>query len=201
VDAESIQLAGVVGAVMEAALSWSFKLPLPADDIWIKRYTEVRDSAHPIWTDNRVRQLRIEFLHYCGIVREPLGDARETISDRKKLYGFGRQLISLLKGEKPAEDDDNTAASLDRIPCTELLKMATDRGWNFTDQHSLHLIDLQDAIRQGALDGYIALWGKLNRWPNAEQLMRKQVFEKIPAGVTIIFERTRGMKSRHPRKN
>jgi hypothetical protein len=58
--------------------------------------------------------------------------------------------------------------------------MATDRGWNFTDQHRLHLIDLQDALRQGGLDGHITVWGKLNRWPNAEQLMRKEVIDKIP---------------------
>jgi hypothetical protein len=79
-----------------------------------------------------------------------------------------------------ANDRSLQQSSLDRIPTTELLKMATDRGWNFTSQHSLHLIDLQDAIRQGGLDGHLTVWGKLNRWPNAEQLMRKEVIEKIP---------------------
>jgi hypothetical protein len=69
--------------------------------------------------------------------------------------------------------------SLNRIPITELMKMATSRGWDFTGRHSLQLIDLQDAIRQGALDGYLTVWGRLNRWPNAEQLMRKEVIEKI----------------------
>jgi hypothetical protein len=70
--------------------------------------------------------------------------------------------------------------SLDRISIIELMAMATRLGWNFTDQHSLQLIDLQDAIRQGGLDGHLTLWGRLNRWPNAEQLMRKEVIEKIP---------------------
>jgi len=59
--------------------------------------------------------------------------------------------------------------------------MATGLGWDFTDQHSLQLIDLQDAIRQGALDGHLTVWGRLNRWPNSEQLMRKEVVEKIPS--------------------
>lgn len=68
---------------------------------------------------------------------------------------------------------------VDRISMPELLKVATELRWNFTDQHSLELIDLQDAIRQGALDGRLTVWGKRNRWPNAPQLMRKEVFEKI----------------------
>ncbi len=181
VDAESIRLAGVVGAVMEATLSWSFKLPLPAGDIWIRRYNELKVSAHPIWTDDRVRQLRIEFLHYCGIVGQPLGDAREVIDNRKKLYGFGRQLISILKGEQLAEDKgDNGATSIDRIPCTELLKMATDRGWDFLGHDSLHLMDLQDAIRQGGSDNHLTVWGRLKRWSN-ESLLRNEILEKIPA--------------------
>jgi hypothetical protein len=179
VDAESIQLAGIVGALMEAALSWSFKLPLPADDIWIKRYAELRDSAHPIWTDDHVRRLRIEFLHYCGIVGKPLGDVRDTISDRKELDGFGRQLISLLKGEQLAEGGDNTAVSVDRIPATKLMKMATERGWDFTSHDSLHLLDLQKAIRQGASDNHLIVWGRLKRWSN-EELLKNEILEKIP---------------------
>ncbi|MCG2629717.1 hypothetical protein L6654_24135 [Bradyrhizobium sp. WYCCWR 13023] len=68
-----------------------------------------------------------------------------------------------------------------RISSVELMKMAIRLGWNFSDQHSLELIDLQDAIRQGALDAQLTVWGKLNRWPNAPQLMQKEVLEKIPA--------------------
>jgi hypothetical protein len=79
-----------------------------------------------------------------------------------------------------ASDTPKSGPSIDRIPCTELMKIATELGWTFTDQHSLHLIDLQDAIRQGALDGHLTVWGKLNKWPRAESLMRKEVIEKIP---------------------
>jgi hypothetical protein len=71
--------------------------------------------------------------------------------------------------------------SIDRITCVEFLKTATNKGWNFTDQHSLHLIDLQDAMRQGGVDGSLTIWGRLNRWPNAEMIMRSEVIEKIPA--------------------
>jgi hypothetical protein len=71
--------------------------------------------------------------------------------------------------------------SLDRISMIELMTMGTGLGWNFTDRDSLQLIDLQDAIRQGALDGHLTVWGRLNRWPNADQLMRKEVVEKIPS--------------------
>jgi len=71
--------------------------------------------------------------------------------------------------------------SLERISMIELMAMATDLGWDFTSGNSLHLIDLQDALRQGGLDGNVTIWGKLNRWPNAEQLMRKEVIEEIPS--------------------
>jgi hypothetical protein len=97
-------------------------------------------------------------------------------------------------------------SSSERIPITELLKMAKDRGWSFTDQHVLQLIDLQDAIRQGGLDGHLTVWGKLNRWPRAEQLMRKEVIEKIPAYhwrefrvhlIPVLDEDNFGTKSWH----
>jgi hypothetical protein len=68
---------------------------------------------------------------------------------------------------------------LDRIPLTELLKMATDLGWNFVSNDSLHLLDLQEAVRQGGADGTLTIWGKLNKW-SSEELMRKEVLEKIP---------------------
>ena len=180
VDAESIRLAGIVGALMEATLSWSFKLPLPADDIWIKRFSELKDSAHPIWTDDRVRRLRIEFLHYCGIVGKPLGDAHETIGDRKMFDRFGRQLISLLKGEQLAEEgDDIIVPSLDRITCTELLKIAAASGWDFISPSSVHLVDLQDAMRQGGADNTLTIWGRANKW-TSEELMRNELLERIP---------------------
>jgi hypothetical protein len=68
-----------------------------------------------------------------------------------------------------------------RISCVDFLKVAAERGWDFTDQHSLHLLDLQDAMRQGGADGSLTLWGRLNRWPNAEIIMRSEVIEEIPA--------------------
>jgi hypothetical protein len=69
--------------------------------------------------------------------------------------------------------------ALDRISIVELLKMATDRGWNFTGDGSLHLIDLQDAIRQGASDDHLTVWGRLKRW-NSEELLKNEILEKIP---------------------
>jgi hypothetical protein len=69
--------------------------------------------------------------------------------------------------------------SIDRIPCTELLKMAADAGWDFTSHDSLHLLDLQNAIRQGARDNHLTVWGKLNRW-SSEELLRNEVLETIP---------------------
>jgi hypothetical protein len=68
--------------------------------------------------------------------------------------------------------------SLDRIPCTELLKIAASIGWDFSSSGSLHLLDLQDAMRQGGADGTLTIWGKLNKW-SSDDLMRKELLEKI----------------------
>ncbi len=77
---------------------------------------------------------------------------------------------------------DNAAASrrsIDRIPLIELRRMAAAAGWNFVSQDSLHLIDLVDAIRQGAIDGTLTVWGRLNRY-NDERLMRAEPLDRIP---------------------
>lgn len=66
-----------------------------------------------------------------------------------------------------------------RMPLTDLLKMAAKLDWNFTSDDSLHLLDMQDAIRQGGLDGTLKLWGKLQKWSD-EGLMRHEVLERIP---------------------
>jgi hypothetical protein len=69
-------------------------------------------------------------------------------------------------------------ASLDRIPCTELLRMAAAAGWDFISNDSLHLLDLQDAMRQGGSDDRLAIWGKLKKW-TSDDLMRTELLEKI----------------------
>jgi hypothetical protein len=75
-----------------------------------------------------------------------------------------------------------------RIPATELSKIASNLGWNFVSDNSLHLLDLQEAIRQGGSDESLTIWGKLNKW-TAETLMRKELLEQIPQapGKTISF--------------
>jgi hypothetical protein len=71
-----------------------------------------------------------------------------------------------------------TKASLDRIPCTELLSIATAAGWDFDSNNSLHLLDLQDALRQGGADDTLRIWGKSKKW-TSDELMRKELLEKI----------------------
>jgi hypothetical protein len=71
------------------------------------------------------------------------------------------------------------ASSIDRMPFTELLSVATDFGWDFSD-NSLHLLDLQEAVRQGGADGTLNVWGKLAKY-SSENLLRMEPFEKIPS--------------------
>ena len=99
VDPESVRLAGTVNALLERALKWNFKLPLPGDDLWLKRHDEVKDSAHPIWTDKVASDLRKDFLHQCGIIghRTELDYSfKEIQAERIELIDFGNRLIARL---------------------------------------------------------------------------------------------------------
>jgi hypothetical protein len=68
--------------------------------------------------------------------------------------------------------------SIDRISCTELMEIAGQEGWDFSSPHSLHLLDLQDAMRQGGADNILQIWGRFKKW-SAEELMRKELIVKI----------------------
>jgi hypothetical protein len=68
--------------------------------------------------------------------------------------------------------------TVDRIPVKELLRIAADLGWSFSSD-SLHLIDMQDAIRQGGRDGTLTVWGRVQKWTD-ERLARNELLEKIP---------------------
>ena len=65
----------------------------------------------------------------------------------------------------------------ERMSLIDLLEEAKGLGWDFSGD-SLHLVDLQDAIRQGGRDGALKLWGKLQKWTD-ERLMRKEVLDPI----------------------
>jgi hypothetical protein len=66
-----------------------------------------------------------------------------------------------------------------RISMVELLTLATSRGWDFSDS-SLHLLDMQEAVRQGASDEELLVWGKPRKW-NDERLMQQELSVKIPS--------------------
>jgi len=70
------------------------------------------------------------------------------------------------------------SVSNDRIPCTELLKVAATTGWDFSSSTSKHLIDLQDAMAQGGADGALTIWGRDNKW-SADDLVQQEVLVKI----------------------
>jgi hypothetical protein len=70
-------------------------------------------------------------------------------------------------------------ASLDRISCKELLSIAAAAGWDFTSHDSLHLLDLQKAMRQGGADDTLTIWGGPKKW-TSEELVRDELLERIP---------------------
>jgi hypothetical protein len=71
-------------------------------------------------------------------------------------------------------------ASIDRIPITAFRELGAALGWDFASGGSHHLMDLQEAVRQGGLDGVLTVWGRLNRYPRSEVLMKQEPLDKIP---------------------
>lgn len=100
-DDSSRKLAGVVNALTERALSWSFKLPLQADDPFIVQYEELKNSIHPIWVDKELNQLRRDFFNRLGrwgARQEVSMSASEIKALRKELHDIGRSIMDKLCG-------------------------------------------------------------------------------------------------------
>jgi hypothetical protein len=62
------------------------------------------------------------------------------------------------------------APSIDRMPFTELLSVAASLGWDFSG-NSLHLLDLQEAVRQAGADGTLTQLSQLGE--KSEQHQRR----------------------------
>jgi hypothetical protein len=110
-----------------------------------------------------------------------LDDDGKGILDVKNLDGIEYSSVEVDRNEALTIWAHPLASSLDRIPVCELLRMAAPLGWNFVSRESLHLIDLQEAIRQGGLDGVLTIWGRLNRYLLSETLMKQEPLDKIPS--------------------
>ncbi len=104
VGPEIQRLVGVVNALKERVLDYNFRLPLKPEDPFVGYLDEIRNSAHPIWADDNIGQLRREFLHSIDIVatRHEYGSAAEFKETRAELSKFSRQLIDALNG-KPSK--------------------------------------------------------------------------------------------------
>lgn len=50
-----------------------------------------------------------------------------------------------------------------RITLKHLIGIAEKQGWDMDGQHSMHILDLADAIRQAGLDGDLTIWRKVYR--------------------------------------
>jgi hypothetical protein len=94
------------------------------------------------------------------------------------LWGFWPALVSRIHRLPVISVPLFNRHALDKVPITELMKTATSRGWSFTGDGSLHLLDLQKAIRQGGSDSNLTVWGRLNRW-SSEELLKDEILEKI----------------------
>ncbi len=101
-DEKSRELAGVVNAMMERAGAYEFRFPLPDSDAFLQHHEMLKSSAHPIWTNIRVNQIRREFLNRChrlGAKEQISLNASEFNQLQHELRASGRYLIAKLLGE------------------------------------------------------------------------------------------------------
>ncbi len=102
VDDKSKELAGIINAMRESAGRYDFRFPLPNGDAFLQHHENLQSSAHPIWTDVRVDQIRREFLNRChrlGAKEEVFLNAAEFSHLQQELQTSGRYLIAKLLGE------------------------------------------------------------------------------------------------------
>jgi hypothetical protein len=120
----------------------------------------------------------MEFWRTAKLTYWFLDDDGRGILDAKNAEGIEYSDVEVNRQEAMAIWPHPLSPSIDRMPFTELLSVAADLGWNFSD-NSLHLLDLQDAVRQGGADGSLNMWGRLAKY-NSDELMRTEPLERIP---------------------
>lgn len=102
VDPENQRLAGLVSAMAERAGSYSFRFPLPDGDPFLSQHEELKNSQHPIWTDDIINQCKREFINRChrlGAKETVPMSANEFNKNVSELQSFGRHIIANLLGE------------------------------------------------------------------------------------------------------
>lgn len=109
IDEQSRDLAGSVAAMKERALSLPFKFPLRDEDPFVALYETLKNSAHPIWTDQGINQLRREFMHSCHLIgaetEVPMtGPERREL--REDMVKYADNLAAALLGEPYQVADD-----------------------------------------------------------------------------------------------
>jgi hypothetical protein len=95
-DTRSIELAGIIKAMMEKALRHGFR----PDDSFREFYATIDASTHPVWVADDVNQLRRDFLNRCGILGSDVTSC--TLAEIRVLHKeakeFGDTLIGRLTG-------------------------------------------------------------------------------------------------------
>ncbi len=97
------ELAGLVNAIMERALSFDFRLPLRSDDPFVRQHDDLKKSEHPAWIDHSLNQLRRDFLNRCHRLgaREEVSHSAEEVGElRTELQDIGRKIIAHLLADE-----------------------------------------------------------------------------------------------------
>lgn len=177
-DKSTRELAGKVHAVLERALRFEFKLPLPIQDPFIENYETLKNSAHPIWVDPKLNQLRRDFINRVGLLgtkhtyRSSTQEFRELQIETKAI---ANGIITRLLGEATT----SPTARVDRIPVLELFDLAKrSYGWEFENDKSLHQLDFIHGLRQAGSDQLVSFFGRGNR-NHFERLTRGELLVSI----------------------
>jgi hypothetical protein len=96
VTESALKLAGLVRFLSERAERYGFTFA-QNDGAFLTNYKALEESVDPVWVDNRINQLRRDFLQYCAAV----GDANEQrdFDEGEKLRAELRRLRNMLMAE------------------------------------------------------------------------------------------------------
>lgn len=125
-------LAGTVNAMLERVLSYTFTLPLKADDQFIRQYDDIENSEHPIWTDGAFNQLRRDFLNRCdqlGARNEVSYSAKEMQELRREVQDIGRRIIAHLNDSDSGNDRRSSRLEPNLNAALGFLTILTQSEW------------------------------------------------------------------------
>jgi hypothetical protein len=68
--------------------------------------------------------------------------------------------VLYIRDNQKQNNQNKISPTIKRISLIDFYKEAEKRGWDFSSDGSLHILDIAEGIRQAGLDGVVRTWGR-----------------------------------------